>query len=125
MILNEQLDNWFTYHPATDETEPRYAAIREAEIVASGAIDAIRHGGATHDDVNAGCRAFVVAIDTNAPDSADKAAAVRCVRLAWNAANEAIVTINHELREVACREAESELRRARWQANSAIACGGQ
>ena len=141
-LTPEQLDNWFTYHAPTPETGPKYLAIREAEIASARPIVAILNGStiiATHDEVNAACRAFAEAIDANVPDSADKSAAIRCVRLARNAANEAIVTMNHERREAGhvawerpsrtvvtlCREAESELRRARWQANSAIACGGK
>lgn len=31
MLPQVQLDNWFTYHPPTAETEPKYAAIRAAE----------------------------------------------------------------------------------------------
>ena len=132
MMTPEQLDNWFTYHPPTEETKPKYAAIRAAEAVASQCSVALLNGGtlATHDEVNARFRSFAEAIDANCPDSADKSAAIRCVRLARNALNEAIVVASKlgadEFTVLAlAREAESELRRARWQASSAIACGGK
>lgn len=146
MISKEQLNKWFTHHPPTPETAPKYAAIREAESVAARPLVAILNGGtlATYDAVNTSCRAFVEAVDANAPGGDDKAAAIRCVRLARNAANEALAlhateNAGHPLAGarppesdwqqpsynviMLVREAEAELRRARWQANSAIACG--
>lgn len=124
----EQLDNWFTYHAPTEETAPKYAAIRAAEIGCALDID-----DAIADDcdrsirfnrINAATRRFAEVIDANAPDSADKSAAIRCVRLARNAANEAIVADEDHAADcrVICAQ---NLAAARWQANSAIACGGQ
>lgn len=126
----EQREAWFTYHAPTEETAPKYAAIREAEIDCGSCISAILNGGAlaAHEHVNARCRDFAEVIDACAPNSADKSAAIRCVRLARNAMNEAIVKAGqrgtgNEVIEL-CRHAERELRAARWQANSAIACNG-
>jgi hypothetical protein len=128
MSLNETLDNWFTYHPPTEETGPKYDALRHAEDVACAAI------GTSHDTINAACRAFVEEIYRLCPPGADASAAVRCVRIARNAANEALVTGRLEQEgkptgRISCSQLQDiaivELRKARWQANSAIACGGK
>ena len=131
MMTPEQLDRWFTYHAPTKETAPKYDAIRAAEIDAKSCITAILNGGAlgTYEHVNARCRDFAEVIDANAPDSADKSAAIRCIRLARNAMNEAVkLTTDRGPGAVVielCQQAGRELRAARWQANSAIACGGK
>lgn len=130
----EQLDNWFTYHPPTGDQASIYAEIRAAEAQAAQVIVVILNDGdsalANHDNVNAGCRHFAEQIDIFCPDSADKSAAIRCVRLARNALNDALVLKNRAESVTAdvvalCRGAEEQLRAARWQANSAIACGGK
>ena len=54
---------------------------------------------------------------------ADKTAAIRCIRLARNAANEG-VTAGGGARARLFALAATELQKARWQACSAIACGG-
>lgn len=127
MMTPEQRDNWFTYHVPTEVTKPKYTAIRAAEIGTSMAIDdAIGNftGPDAFNRINAACLAYADVIDTQAPDSADKSAAIHCVRLARNAANEAVVAdVEHanDLRVICAQE----LVKARWQANSAIACGGR
>lgn len=132
MTTPDQLDNWFTYHPPTDETAPKYAAIRAAEAACFAVFDAAWSGSMdnrAYGPVNEACRAFAVAIDENCPDSADKSAAIRCVRLARNAANEELAFLiqsggsggNPALET----QANDNLRAARWQANAAIACGGR
>lgn len=129
MMTRDQLDNWFTYPPPTEETSPKYAAIREAENACFRAFSHELEGpvrGESHDAINAVCRAFAVAIDEHAPDGADKSAAIQCVRVARNAANEAVAVMlasggsgfDVEIE----RQARDNLRAARWQANSAIAC---
>jgi hypothetical protein len=66
-VQQELLDNWFTYHPPTgDEQLAAYAKIRSA------------------------ARDFAMAINENAPDSADKTAAIRKVRDAMMTANASI-----------------------------------
>jgi hypothetical protein len=132
MMTPEQRANWFTYHAPTDETRPKYAAIAAAESVAAQCVTALLNGGdfATYDNINAACLRFADVIDENAPDSADKSAAIRCVRLARNALNEAVAVgsrlgWNDATVIALAREAGAELRRARWQANSAIACNGK
>lgn len=127
MMTPDQLDNWFRYHPPTDETKPKYMAIRAAEHGAAQDInDAVGNfaGAEAFNRINATCKAFAVVIDTEAPDSADKSAAIRCVRLARNAANEAVIAEAEHRNDclVICAQ---ELTKARWQANSAIACGGK
>lgn len=131
----EQLDNWFRYHPPTDVTAPKYRAIREAEIRCAMDIDdAIADVGERSlrfDRVNTATRALAAVIDGHAPDSADKSAAIRCVRLARNAANEAIAIDcagehrDHEAIKALMQLVRVELLKARWQACTAIASGGK
>jgi hypothetical protein len=142
-LTSDQLDNWFTYHPPTNEQSPKYGAIRLAEQEVHSVFGGLRSRLAlaregvnvdanqlTIDDcdkVNAVTRALVEAIDANAPDSADKTAAIRCVRLARNGANEWIMSnvSGYPLHVDSLALATAELVKARWQANSAIACGGR
>lgn len=126
-MTEEQLDHWFRYHLPTIETAPKYRKLREAELRASMDIDdAIADDcdvQVRHNRINDTCKAFAVVIDELAPNCADKTAAIRCVRLARNAANEAIYAEpdhQSDLR-IICGQ---ELAKARWQANSAIACNG-
>ena len=135
MMTPEQLDNWFTYHPPTEETAPKYAAIRAAEeavhalfyrIRSRDLPDAMPLSPAVCDLVNAATRTFAEVIDANAPDSADKSAAIRCVRLARNGANETImVSLRGPFMGDPLDMAREEIIKARWQANSAIACNGK
>ena len=135
-MTKEELDNWFTYHPPTEETIPKYAAVREAEDLCHQAFGRMRLSVAEKCEVvtpadcaiiNDVTRNFAEVIDAQAPNSADKSAAIRCVRLARNAANEHITS------QVAgfptyfdlAAEFSRQLVLARWQANSAIACGGR
>ena len=82
--------------------------------------------------VNAACKRFAMVIDSLAPDSADKTAAIRCVRLARNLFNEWAAETSKAPVHRAWSDprslflaAEIELCKARMQANSAIACGGK
>lgn len=132
-MTNEQRDNWFTYHAPTDETAPKYAAIRAAEemcrhglTMGIGLVDEPPHVRFGH--INEACRTFALVIDEQAPDAVDprhddKSAAIRCVRLARNAANEAVIDPAGAGRLQAV--AFTEIQKARWQANAAIACGGR
>lgn len=128
-LTPEQLENWFTYHPPTDEQKARYAAIKKAYDVVHDRLVVLSVGYTgpvvklTYDTVNAECRALVEAIDANAPDSADKTAAIRCVRLVRNAINEGLSHGDHT--RFLLELAHADLIRAKWQANSAIACGGR
>lgn len=135
-MTSEHLDNWFSYHAPTDETAPKYAAIRETEqhVVQSITQAHFENVGtvALYGCVNAACKRFAMVIDSLAPDSADKTAAIRCVRLARNLFNEWGTQIGKEAskREWANPQAlfvaaELELCKARMQANSAIACNGK
>lgn len=63
---DERLDNWFTYHPPSEDQIPRYAALRNA------------------------ARAFSTVILDNVPICADQTAALRKVREAVMTANAAI-----------------------------------
>lgn len=123
MMTPEQRDSWFGYHAPTTETKPKYAKIRAAELRTAADIDdALGNfaGAEAFGRINAACLAFADVIDAQAPDSADKSAAIRCVRLARNAANEAVVADAEHAADmrVICAQ---ELVKARWRANGAIA----
>ena len=134
-LTPDQLDNWFAYHAPTDETAPKYAAIREAEARCHAFFRELRdtltnEGKLAPADctvVNALTRTFAEVIDANAPDSADKAAAIRCVRIARNAMNEVIMRSvgGASYEDGAFTVVHGEVTKARWQASGAIACGGK
>ena len=132
----EQLDHWFRYHAPTEETAPKYKAIREAEercwkSISQGVFENIGVP-AIYNLINAECKAFAQVVDELCPEGDDKAAAIRCIRLARNAFNEAVV-LSRDVDNLVYQEIDNlwlfnlgkqELVKARWQANSAIACGG-
>lgn len=131
-LSKETLDNHFSYHALTEETTPNYAAIRAAEfechkLCGSMSMAEYTATAADYDTVNATLRTFAEVIDANAPDSADKAAAIRCVRLARNALNEHVASclLSYPVHINMLAEASRQLVLARFQANSAIACGGK
>lgn len=127
MMTPDQLDNWFTYHPPTEETAPKYKSIRAAEYrCAEDIADAGGNftGAEAFSRINAATRTFAEVIDANAPDSADKSAAIRCVRIARNCANEAVIAEESHRGDLLTMCAQN-LTAARFQANSAIACGGK
>ena len=145
-------DTRFKYQPPTDEQKPKYAAItaKERDIINNvfAPLRSTREAppATFFDDVNRALREFAELIDQHCPESADKTAAIRCVCLARNAANEGAVLLKRWTAAVieAERQSESrvsdeggnalseaqwchemalrELRKARYQANSAIAC---
>jgi hypothetical protein len=65
-LLQDKINNWFTYHAATPEDAERYGAIRSAG------------------------KALAEAIVANSPPSADQTAAIRKVREAVATANAAV-----------------------------------
>jgi hypothetical protein len=123
-ITAETLDNWFTYHPPTDETKPKYAVIADAY---QAALDAF-HDQPTFESVTTAARKFVEAIIAVCPPSADATAAIRCVRLARNAKNDHLCQRGgkeYDPRLDFGQIAREQLLFARYQANAAIACGGR
>lgn len=89
-------DDW-TYHAPTDETAPRYAAIDQAAQVCGQQMlqvlatpDTCAAASAFATITEAG-RAFALVIGECAPDSADKSAAMRSLRLARMRANRAVL----------------------------------
>jgi len=63
---DDKIQNWFTYHSPTDESIPKYKAIRDAGL------------------------AFARVINESCPDSADKSTAIRSAREAVMWANASI-----------------------------------
>lgn len=66
MITDQQLNNWFSYHPPTDEQRTKYVLIRDK------------------------ARELAAVIVANTPSSADQTAALRKLRESVMTANAAI-----------------------------------
>jgi len=121
----------FAYIPPTDTTRPKHAAIDAAHRACSDAFRPILTGSgesAAHYDaqvapreIGAAAKAFFDAIQAEAPASADRSAAERCVRLARMHANEAIRSPSPTGAADSTRRAFDALADARLQANAAIA----
>lgn len=128
MTPTATLAEQFTYHPPTDETAPKYAAIREA---ADRCIEVIA-GNAEHsyDVINTVTRAFAEAIMEHAPRCADRTAAIRNVRLARMVANEVASYVQQGRRmpdviqDAMADKFSLTILEARWWACSAIALDG-
>ena len=114
----EELDHLFTYHQPTEEQEPMYAAVRAATTHVSLIIRAPE----SYELVNERCKMFAACLLEVCPPSADRSAALRCIRLVRNALNESFSHIPTDTTYKAClRMAADELMKARWQACSSIA----
>lgn len=129
-LTSDQLDNWFTYHAPTEETAATHAEITAAkDLFVNEVVAAMTTEGLVldrFDKINKAARMYVETIDSVVPDCADKTAAIRCVRLARYAANEAIVQAGNEtLAKHLAQVFAQNILASCWQANSAIACGGK
>lgn len=135
--MNEdQIRHWFTYHAPTDENIKDYDEIREAVKKCEVGIarvfrstDQFKDRQVPFSIIGDACLRLALTINKVCPDSADKTAAIRCVRLSRMAANEALLLTYNGVQETqplafneALRQFTSELQKARWQANAAIAC---
>lgn len=120
---SEQLDAWFVYHPPTPETVDAYneigAAYERCVLTFEAALSGKLGVNEKFSQPTNACREFVEVIDRVCPSCADATAAVRYVRLARNGVND---TLCGKSTPVAF--AFDELRRAKFTANSAIACRG-
>jgi hypothetical protein len=135
LLTTEQIDNWFTYHAPTEETAPKYADLRRAEkvfrdVLLFSVVPKLKEPVLCFSMITSAARDLIQSINYNAPDCDDKTAAIRCVRLARNAANEFVMTMNgdgviEEMANMLLQVALEEALKARWQACSAIACGGR
>ncbi len=116
--------NDWTYHPPTEVTGPKYAAIRAAaEAVEALATKCLASDTqVSFDEVNEAVYAYAQVVDREAPDSANKTAAIRCCQLARNALNESLVMKQRKQYYVPVIEiARGEIVKARWQACAAVA----
>lgn len=142
-ITQADLDRWFTYHPPTADVVEHYKAIRMGEVACNKVVDSLirayrEHPEAaslpeqrsrSHTGVNVVLRAFASTVLEHAPDSADRTASIRAIRLARNALNEAIAADfsypdGDAARSFMFERATVALLDARWQACAAVACGG-
>lgn len=135
-MTEEEIKHWFSYHPPTDETMAKYEEIRDMVKHCEETIATLLRSTAQFQDRQAAFKIVGEALYKVAltifrvcPECADRTAAIRCVRLSRMAINEALVLIfngvsdKHPLAfNEALRQFTSELQKARWQANAAIAC---
>lgn len=135
-MTEEEIKHWFSYHPPTDETMVKYDEIREAVKHCEETIATMLRSTAQFQDrqipfkiVGEATLKVALTIFRVCPEGADRTAAIRCVRLSRMAINEALVLIFNGVSErqplafnEALRQFTSELQKARWQANAAIAC---
>jgi len=139
MPTPELLAHWFTFTPPVNEADKdRHVKIRDAETVCAEAVsNAITAGD--FPAITTATFAFATVINEQAPESADKTAAIRCVRIARMAANEAVL----QSRKIATAKTERQagdlatvanqcgglalqhLTLARYQASASIALGGR
>ena len=128
MMTNAQIDNWFA--AMTADTEAARAIRDSANQVIDTMTWAWGDDGAKHpevvDKIGQACKHLALVIDEHAPDSADKIAAIRCVRIAAACAFDALWLVQDGTPDPYVEEqARANARAARWQANSAIACNGK
>lgn len=146
----------FTYWPPSDAQRPRYKAINDAADTAEQALSVLLKGyldGAQQRPIETDEEAFMKVceatsaallvlaetIEANAPASADRTAAIRCVALTRNAMNASFYTLKQATAMVregtdprallsafegTSNAAITQLRFAVWQANTAIALEG-
>lgn len=127
-MTNAQIDTWFAAMTAdTDATR----AIRDSAIHAIDTMTwAWGDDGAKHpeacDKIEQACKHLALVIDEHAPDSADKTAAIRCVRIAAAGAFDALWLVQDGTPDPHVEEqARANVRAARWQAMAAILCNGK
>jgi hypothetical protein len=133
MPTPELLAHWFTFTPPVNEADKnRHVKIRDAETVCAEAVsNAITAGD--FPAITTATFAFATVINEQAPESADKTAAIRCVRIARMAANEAVLygrkigeAFDYATAANQCGGlALQHLTLARYQASASIALGGK
>ena len=133
-FTEEQLDNWFTYHPPTTEQVLLYTRIGAAETECLQRVQQVVGFAAKmgqtlleqeqFEYVNAGFRSFADFINEVCPPCADTTVALRALRLARNFCNE-FLRAGPSASRLDVTGMGIHLRAARFQANSAIACGGK
>lgn len=117
MGTSSQFDLWFSVRPTEpDPFEPAFAALSAAVNTAFGEE---KFEGALA-SVAAAFRALAENLNELCPESADKTAAVRCVRLAYDATCDAL---RHPDSQPFAYLANQELSKARYQARAAIGWG--
>ena len=125
----KQMDDWFRYHQPGPKAQALHADVTQgADSLWAILHQVIRLDGpkpARFEAAGKAIRDYADILNAACPDGADKSAAMRSLRLARNATNEAIairtkedgIWLMHE------RMALMEITKARWQANAAIAIG--
>ncbi len=129
-IEEAEMDRLFTYHPPTDEKAARHKAVNDAAaelslavVYVASVLDPYKQPQATQAElfgiIGTKTRTLYRAIMDNCPGSADRSAALRCVRLVRNELNGWVTGGGAGLSSRAMLK--YEIRKARYQANSAIA----
>ncbi len=130
-------DELFTYHPPTEEQAPKYqqlqlgflAVLEAGKVVLKGQRGDERAPQADFEAFTRSVRAYAELIAELCPSSADRTAAIRCLRLARNAMNDVLCgNRNHPHGldpDPFSAIFEQELIKARYQANASIALNGR
>lgn len=131
------LDELFTYHPPDEEQREKYHKLLLAFTAVLEAGKAAMKEAATPDapaeelakGFTASCKAYAELINEFCPPSADRTAAIRCLRLARNAVNDVLFGMKqfpHGLSQFPFHVIfETELIRCRYQSNASIALAGR
>lgn len=119
----------FEYIPPNEITAPKHFEINAAHKTCCDTFGHVLTGApwlgdpqVAHDSITGAARVFHDVVQHEAPPSADRSAAERCIRLARMHANEAIRSPSPA---DSIRRAFDALADARLQANAAIALGGR
>lgn len=101
----------------------KHNLISSAHIEFCASIIRIYTGPSDYDEVNEAGKAFAEAIKEHAPPSADRTAAIRCVRLACMALREVGLSEKRtpEVASDLTKAAMVDALKAKWQASAAIA----
>ncbi len=130
MATTEQIEHWFGYHPPTDQTLPVFETLdKGAEECRTAVKNAIQSPTATTKDrfaaIGAATKSFSLLLNGASPEGVDKAAAIRCLRMARMAANRAVLTLEPTEKQRYATMARDDIDRAWFNASGAVACGGK
>lgn len=127
----------FVYHPPTEEQVPKYQKLNLAfGAVMSSGREIIRNRPKERaeqerfDGFSKTCEAYHDLIVELCPESADRTAAIRCLRLARNAINDILCGTERDFPHGLSQHPfslvfETELVKCRYQANASIALEGK
>lgn len=130
-------DDLFTWHPPSEAQKEAYGKLQMAFLAVLEVGKRVvreqeytqRAPQASFDDFTGACKGYALLIEELCPSSADRTAAIRCLRLARNAMNDILCGARHFPHGISQEPFmvifETELIKCRYQANASIALGGR